>query len=528
MRWDVEHMKLLIVDDEMLTREGLIASVDWNSLGISRILQADDGLNGLEAARAEHPEIILCDVRMPRMDGIRLAERLTEILPDSAVIFMSGYSDKEYLKAAIKLGAVNYVEKPLNPEEIREAVKEARERYLQKQRTRENEAFHSMGTASSLALALTRPYKEQREAIVSMAGELSLPLTHSTSFTAYLVRLHAADPTPAAMDAIRGATDAFLEHRHLRALYLFKQEHYHVFHVYGSHAPSQAILGEADRFLAGQYAPFGAFFAARGEAACGISKAYQSYASAVALMQSAFFFDCGDVLTPDIPESEPGGTERALPPGLPASFSEALLNRDQEGCIALLEQIFSAYFRQRGPLPHQAKDLYYKLFMALQECRQKLQLPLSPDPAGMPQSIMESLERCFTLRELHQALMAGTESFFRAAASHVPEDSTIFLIKDFIARNYSDESLSVREISEHVFLSASYVCTYFKNETGQTLNQYLTAYRIEKAKQLLSDSRYQIADISSKVGYSNGNYFGKSFKKLVGLSPSEYREKMLR
>ena len=107
------------------------------------------------------------------------------------------------------------------------------------------------------------------------------------------------------------------------------------------------------------------------------------------------------------------------------------------------------------------------------------------------------------------------------------ENPTIAFIKDYISRNYSNEELSVREIGEHAFLSASYVCTYFKNETGQTLNQYLTAYRIEKAKQLLQDPRYQISDISARVGYSNGNYFSKSFKKLVGLSPSEYREKML-
>ena len=57
-------MKLLIVDDEELTRTGLISSIDWDSLGITEILQADDGVNGLEMARLHKPEIILCDVRM--------------------------------------------------------------------------------------------------------------------------------------------------------------------------------------------------------------------------------------------------------------------------------------------------------------------------------------------------------------------------------------------------------------------------------------------------------------------------------
>jgi two-component system response regulator YesN len=67
----------------------------------------------------------------------------------------------------------------------------------------------------------------------------------------------------------------------------------------------------------------------------------------------------------------------------------------------------------------------------------------------------------------------------------------------------------------------------FKKETDQTLNQYITEYRIEKAKRLLENQGTKISEISSDVGYTDGNYFGKSFKKYVGLTPSEYREKML-
>ena len=127
-------MKLLIVDDEELTRTGVISSIDWQSIGIQEVLQADDGINGIEMARVHRPDIVLCDVRMPRLDGIAMLEQLEEILPDIVPVFMSGYSDKEYLKAAIKLKAVNYIEKPLNPVEIRDAIMEARDLCLEKKR----------------------------------------------------------------------------------------------------------------------------------------------------------------------------------------------------------------------------------------------------------------------------------------------------------------------------------------------------------------------------------------------------------
>ena len=81
-------MKLLIADDELLTREGLISSIDWESLGIQDIFQADDGINALAIAKAQKPDIILSDIRMPRLNGIEMAQQLEQLLPNACIIFM--------------------------------------------------------------------------------------------------------------------------------------------------------------------------------------------------------------------------------------------------------------------------------------------------------------------------------------------------------------------------------------------------------------------------------------------------------
>ena len=163
-------MKLLIADDELLTREGLASSIDWESMGIYQIFQADDGLRALHIAKLQEPDIILSDIRMPRMNGIELVEKLTELLPDTSIIFMSGYSDKEYLKAAIKLKAIDYVEKPLNPEEVQKTVAEAIRRRQQVLRSRQNEDLLSMETESNLALLLTKPYRDHCGEIEALLG----------------------------------------------------------------------------------------------------------------------------------------------------------------------------------------------------------------------------------------------------------------------------------------------------------------------------------------------------------------------
>nr|3CU5_A Chain A, Two component transcriptional regulator, AraC family [Lachnoclostridium phytofermentans ISDg]3CU5_B Chain B, Two component transcriptional regulator, AraC family [Lachnoclostridium phytofermentans ISDg] len=135
-------LRILIVDDEKLTRDGLIANINWKALSFDQIDQADDGINAIQIALKHPPNVLLTDVRMPRMDGIELVDNILKLYPDCSVIFMSGYSDKEYLKAAIKFRAIRYVEKPIDPSEIMDALKQSIQTVLQHQAQQDSEGHH--------------------------------------------------------------------------------------------------------------------------------------------------------------------------------------------------------------------------------------------------------------------------------------------------------------------------------------------------------------------------------------------------
>lgn len=512
-------MKLLIADDEELTRTGVISSIDWASLGIDEIFQADDGVHGLEMALLHRPEIILCDVRMPRMTGIEMLERLEKSLPDSIPIFMSGYSDKDYLKAAIKLKAVNYIEKPINPAEIREAVLEAVGLYNQKLRSRRGETLRSMEAASRLAYLLTDS-RNSREEIEPLAAELSLPFSPGTSFASIVLHLSrpAENPGFASGTEILSSLREILRPYHADCIHVDKRPQYPVYFLFGSSGLSNSLLLRAADFLKSAYGEFGEHFIAIGNTVCGVSRAQQSYTAAVLLLQSSFFFPAGFILTPRNTE---GFSCAALPPDGETVYAELLAGQNEEECIDFLDHLRAVCRCSTTLLPDRVKDLYYKLFLALENARRQRKLPGRAEQV----SIVSFMEECFTYDRLHGKLAAETADFFEALKHATPENPTIFLIKEYISKNYGNETLSVKDISDQVFLSASYVCTFFKNETGQTLNQYLTEYRMEKAKSLLADPRYKITEISSRVGYSDGNYFSKSFRKYTGLSPSEYRER---
>ena len=118
-------IKVLIADDERFTRQGILDMVDWDNLNVSEVKEAYDGINALEILKDFEPNILLTDVRMPRLNGIDLAFKTRELYPNCMILFMSGYSDKEYLKSAIKLKAINYVEKPIEIEELEENLNNA-------------------------------------------------------------------------------------------------------------------------------------------------------------------------------------------------------------------------------------------------------------------------------------------------------------------------------------------------------------------------------------------------------------------
>lgn len=101
-------------------------------------------------------------------------------------------------------------------------------------------------------------------------------------------------------------------------------------------------------------------------------------------------------------------------------------------------------------------------------------------------------------------------------------DAALQLLHD----KYGDKNISLNKIAETLFITPNYLSTLFKNEVGQGFSDYLTIYRIEEAKKLLTDLRYKIYDISDTVGYADPHYFSKIFKIVTGMTPKEFRNKI--
>ena len=108
-------------------------------------------------------------------------------------------------------------------------------------------------------------------------------------------------------------------------------------------------------------------------------------------------------------------------------------------------------------------------------------------------------------------------------------DKSKYVLKamDYIGAHYNDPGISVGTIAEHLGISEGHLSHTFKKETDYTLLHYLTRYRIHKAMELLRDCRLKVSEVAEQVGYRDVTYFSATFKKLVGVSPSEYQDTCL-
>ena len=203
---------VLIADDEAMPRTVLQNYIPWEELSVTSVYPATDGEEALEMARRFRPEIIISDIKMPHLSGLEMAAAVREFLPDCQFIFLSGYSDKEYLKGAIRLRAANYVEKPLDLEEITAAVREITGQLLCRAKPTAEEVFFYGGHFPDRPLN-GEIFGEGENILVQLENLIRQDKKEDTLFT--LQRLYEKS------GRCQGTSPEELRHLYCRILFLF-------------------------------------------------------------------------------------------------------------------------------------------------------------------------------------------------------------------------------------------------------------------------------------------------------------------
>ena len=104
------------------------------------------------------------------------------------------------------------------------------------------------------------------------------------------------------------------------------------------------------------------------------------------------------------------------------------------------------------------------------------------------------------------------------------KNDMIVMAKRYIADQYENSDLTLKDVADHVGLNEKYFSGRFTKEAGETMSEYLTEVRIQKAKELLRTTNFKIYEIAEMVGYQSTEHFNRMFKKKMQMSPSAFRK----
>ena len=114
--------KVVVVEDEEIARKGIIFTINWDALNCMIAGEAANGEEGAEVIRRLSPDIIVTDLKMPRMDGVEMIAKLREQGNRAKFIILTAYGDFKYAQSAVKLGVSDYLLKPLKDGDLEQAV----------------------------------------------------------------------------------------------------------------------------------------------------------------------------------------------------------------------------------------------------------------------------------------------------------------------------------------------------------------------------------------------------------------------
>lgn len=532
MKQEDKIMKLLLVDDEEYSRDGILSVVSWKSLGIDEIKIAENGNEGLKTALEFQPDIVLADIRMPHMDGMTMCSRIREKLPYCSFIIISGYSDKEYLKSAIRLSAVNYLEKPFLPRELTESLKQAIAR---------RSAYISSGVYPSpnmpspdlenrMALALLHPHP-QSDPLWNQIHEHFPDLPEDARWITLLITIHErADHRGIAGPEHQKEIFSLLR-RHLDPgqdtclLLGAKSENVTVAHIAFRGGTDISIrMGSLQRELADCLKNRCHYTIGEGASVSGIHNVHSSYETAMLCIQQGFFRgpDCviayQPVENPPVYSFSQEAAER---------FAQLIKGNDIQAVEAFIHTLSGELKSYDYTLISSVKDFFSQLIRKLYYHSDSFLLPAF----SMEETLADSIQIIWDvpyLSNLEQYMCRRVSALFRElekGSNRLQDNPLPCKIKNYIDSNYCDPNLCLQSLSDAFNITTSYICIIFKKQYQKTINQYINEKRIEKSMEYLEQSDKKIKEISSLIGFPDANYFIKVFKKVTGTTPKEYRRK---
>ncbi len=531
----MDMITVLLIDDEDMELEGLETMINGMDLDCTVCGKARNAFQGIELAQKYRPDVILSDIKMPKMEGTEMAAKIQELGIQSFLVFISGHQDFSAAQQAIQLGARSFLLKPVNRDSLRTLLLQAGEELqkgeretMQKQVIGERLEHLSHLDKQTFARRLMLNDTMTKEEILSESKRLDLPM-EGRQLAIVLLYMYIHDEedkywecsSAALWDSLVTKYNAFppviLTNGDICFLFSFsdilsKEEVNNHLIAAGEQIVRIAIGNIYSRINVGI-----------SEISEDITQIYTLVRQARAIVRQEFYSGYGKVF---LYERRPAAVNSIITQS-PENIKDILYAIAEGDCGSYdkrLRRLLSPYDVMTK------KEVIRGICIDIISQAQRLCLELGikepGDETGSSRPYIDFLS-CRTLDETLDYMMAFGGSLCAAVLEKRQDQiaQLIGQIEQIIGTEYQS-SLSIDEIASRVYLSASYISRVYKNYTGKTILDRLQSVRMKKALEFLQQPQYRIYEIGSLVGYESPSYFSMVFKKCYGMTPGKYRERM--
>lgn len=523
---------LIIVDDEEIVRNGLKKFVNWEELGFQVTGDMESALEALEFIENERVDAILTDIKMPDMDGLTLIEEIRTINSDIKTVILSGYGEFEYAQKAIRLGAYDFLTKPVKFEELKRIFLNISQILEEKEKEDNKKKEYTLLKKERFLNNLSKGFYSDKSFNLKRINEMDFALDKGNFC---IIRVY-----------ICAMFDDSIDETEVSSFNMIKSEISEVLrdklhaigkcHIYNNEISELCILlypnageDEIKKFFEKFQEDFIKDF--KISSYIGIGNKYedikylpQSYKEAGEALEYRIlkkrssvlffsdvcrFFKGRDVVTDEVK----------------ANILLYLMQADEEKLIKYVEKLL----REIAESENISVNILYD------SCVEIL-LIVSKYIGGLDNSFYNSEIQSTTLKSLfekdsfedirkYMADYITSSVCFIKSLKETTTGRVVENAKRYIEGHYS-EDITLNKMSDILYVHPTYLCKLFKEKTGENFIDYLIRVRVEKAKQLLSDLSLKIYEISEMVGYESSKYFSKVFKEFVGVTPKEYRDSL--
>ena len=524
-------IKVLIADDEPHFLKYMETVIDWEKRGFKICGRAKNGLEVLQLMQNKtSAQLALLDINMPGIGGLELAEQLKKQYPHLFIVFVTGYSEFEYARRALQLGAEAYLLKPFTKEELISIINKLQLKlHHKREETKQRKVDREIVQEEFL-----RRWVHGRSNVVKAELEKGLKQIHLTfPYSRYQICVWEIDNV-ANMRKRQADVELwkFAVANIVKECLVLEGVEHHLFYDYEDYLVSIINYKETEEFvnisvqIDKSLVTIRDYFDFTVSAGVGLEQVSTelviSYSQAMRALEEKFVVGGGNrkIIYGEIEKIERD-----------ADFYRFDVNQQLLSALRKCDsKEIQKIFRDTTTKIHEKKisiDQIYMIASGMLSICFSYITEMNGDIYEIyggnftPYSElykMNSLQDTFSfLKTIFDKSMVAFQNTYSRRGIEIMEQ-----VEKYMEIHYADTELSVEKLAADVFLDSSYVRRIVSRQRGCTVSDLLTSVRMEKAVELMKKEHLSIAELSEQVGYKEAGYFSKCFKKYFGISPKNY------